>query len=191
MQVNNVPIPVSDNPGSNNTYVGVGNGGVFNNNPNASVVNNYHYPTIKPMFITKIINSLSDPKFGQVTPDDIDFNRYKIHEKEDYNHLRRWKSEIKLYAPYRKYVEEIYQTFGAMGRFQREKVYQWLHREYERLHDRLEADELFDALKDYIVSKVNQDRTLFDDISFEEMDDNVCIVLVEAFIECRIFEKPE
>lgn len=191
MRVNNVTIPVPEDPGSNNTYIGVGRGGIYNNNPNASVVKNYYTPTIKPMFITKVIKRLSDPEYLQVTPDDIDFKRYKIHEKEDYNHLRRWKDDIKLYVPYRKYVEEIYQTFGDMGRFQRERVYRLLHHEYARLHDHLEADELFDALRDYVVDKVNQDVTLFDAITYEEMVDNVCIVLVEAFIECRIFEKPE
>lgn len=164
---------------------------IDNFNPNATTVQTFNYVPIKPLFITKIINRLSDPSFPPVTPDDIDFKRYKIHEKEDYNELKRWKYDIKQYAPYRKHIDEIYAGFGDMGQYKRERVYQWLHREYDRLHDTLKADELFDALKDYVSEKVNQDVTLFDAISFEEMEDNVCIVLVDAFIECRIFEKPE
>ncbi len=164
---------------------------VENFNPNARVANTFHFVPVKPMFITKIINKLSDPSFQQVTTNDIDFKRYKIHEKEDYNELQRWKYDIKQYAPYRKHVEEIYSSFGEMGANKREKVYQWLHREYERLRDTLKADELFDALKDFVVDKVCRDVTLFDNVDQEEMEDNICIVLVEAFIECRIFEKPE
>lgn len=191
MPDNEIKLNVPGNPGQNNTFIGVGQGSVYNNNPNASVVNNLSYVPIKPMFITKVINKLSDPSFPQVCPKDIDFKRYKIHEKEDYNGLRRWKTDIKLYAPYRIHVEEIYRSFGLQGQYKRERVYQWLYREYSRLHDTLQADELFDALKDFVSSKVNQDITLFDNVNYEEMEDNICMVLVEAFIECRIFEKPE
>lgn len=192
MPENELTLRVPGDPGQNNTYVGVGQGGVYNYNPNAETVNNntFHYVPIKPMFITKIINKLSDPSFPEVTENDIDFKRYKIHEKEDFNHLKRWKTDIKLYAPYRPRVNEIYQGFEAVGKNKRETVYRWLHREYARLHDELEADALFDALKKYVSEKVNQDVDLFDNISFEEMEENVCIVLVDAFIECRIFEKP-
>lgn len=160
-------------------------------NPVATVSNTFHFVPVKPMFITKIINKLSDPSFPQVSPKDIDFKRYKIHEKEDFNELVRWKHDIKQYAPYRKHVEEIYASFGEQGQYKREKVYQWLHREYERLRDTLKADVLFDALKDFVCDKVGRDLTLFDNVGQEEMEDNVCIVLVEAFIECQIFEKPE
>ena len=87
-------------------------------------------------------------------------------------------------------MNEIYQGFENLGKNRRATVYRWLNREYRRLHDELDADELFDALKDYVSKKVNDDITLFDSISLEEMEENVCIVLVDAFIECRIFEKP-
>lgn len=164
---------------------------IENFNPNARVANTFHFVPVKPMFITKIINKLSDPSFPTPGPRDFDFKRYKIHEKEDYNELRRWKYDIKMYAPYRKKVDEIYASFGDMGQYKRERVYNWLHHEYERLHDSLKADELFDALKDFVSEKVNRDVTLFDTIDYEEMEGNVCIVLVDAFIECQIFEKPE
>ena len=159
-------------------------------NPNARVVQNLHFSPIKPLFITKIINKLYDLSTQEITSADIDLKRYKIDEKEDFNRLNRWKDDIKMYAPYRGLMNEIYQGFENLGKNRRETVYRWLNREYRRLHDELDADELFDALKDYVSKKVNDDITLFDSISLEEMEENVCIVLVDAFIECRIFEKP-
>ena len=177
--------------GSGSTFNGWNIDRVGNLNPAATTVKTFNFVPIKPMFITKVINKLSDPSFPQVSPNDIDYKRYKIHEKVDYNELKRWKTDIKLYAPYKKYIEDIYRDFGDQGQYKRERVYQWLYREYSRLHVTLQADELFDALKDFVSSKVNQDITLFDNVTYEEMEDNICMVLVEAFIECRIFEKPE
>ena len=163
---------------------------VDNLNPNARVVQNLHFIPIKPMFITKIINKLYELSANEIPTDGIDLKRYKIHEKEDFNHLNRWKTDIRMYAPYHGLMNEIYQGFEDLGQNRREAVYQWLNREYRRKHDELDADKLFDALKDYVIEKVNTDITLFDNISYEEMEMNVCIVLVDAFIECRIFEKP-
>lgn len=163
---------------------------VDNLNPNAQTVQNYYYPTINPMFITKIINKLYELSDEEIPADDIDLTRYRIHEKEDFNRLSRWKEDIRTYAPYRGQMNQIYQEFEYSGQCKREKVYRWLNREYRRLHDELAADKLFDALKDFVTGKVKLDRSLFDDICYEEIEENVCIVLVDAFIECRIFEKP-
>ena len=68
MPYNEIKLNVPGNPGQNNTFIGVGQGGVYNNNPTASVVNNLSYVPIKPMFITKVINKLSAPSFPHVCP---------------------------------------------------------------------------------------------------------------------------
>ena len=176
--------------GSGSTFNAYNISTVHNLNPAATTVHNYNFKPVRPLFITKIINRLSDPSLPQLTPKDIDYKLYKIDKKEDHNKLKRWKDDIKRYAPFKKYVEDIYKDFDSLGKNKRESVYQWLHREYERLHDKWEADQLFDELKNFVSNKVSEDLTLFDNISFEEMENNVCIVLVDAFIECRIFEKP-
>ena len=176
--------------GSGSTFNAYNISTVHNLNPAATTVHNYNFKPVRPLFITKIINRLSDPSLPQVTPTDIDYKPYKIDKKEDHNKLKRWKDDIKRYAPFKQYVEDIYKEFDSLGKNKRESVYQWLHREYARLHDTWEADQLFDELKNFVSNKVSEDLTLFDNISFEEMENNVCIVLVDAFIECRIFEKP-
>ena len=176
--------------GAGDTYNEYNIQSVDNLNPNARVVQNLHFAPIKPMFITKIINKLYGLSAYEIPTADIDLKRYKIHDKEDFNRLNRWKTDIQMYAPYRGLMNEIYQGFEDLGQNRREAVYRWLNKEYRRLHDELDADELFDALKDYVTEKVNKDITLFDDITYEEMEMSVCIVLVDAFIECRIFEKP-
>ena len=173
-----------------NTFNKINIQNVNNLNPNAQLVQNLYYTPIKPMFITKIINKLYELSTHEIPTNDIDLKRYKIHEKEDFNRLNRWKEDIKRYAPYRGQMNEIYQGFEDLGQNKREMVYNWLNSAYRRLHDELDADKLFDALKDYVSKKVNDDITLLDDITYEEMEMNVCIVLVDAFIECRIFEKP-
>jgi hypothetical protein len=67
----------------------------------------------------------------------------------------------------------------------------FLHSEYRRLADSFHGDELFDHLKDLMVGKVSQDHTLNEDMEQEVLEDNVKIVLVDAFINCEIFEKPK
>ena len=42
-----------------------------------------------------------------------------------------------------------------------------------------------------MVGKVSQDHTLNEDMEQEVLEDNVKIVLVDAFINCEIFEKPK
>ncbi len=171
---------------------------VDNLNPKATTVVNLHYVPVRPMFISKIINKLYElykqNELSDKPAKDFDLDnllkKYRIIDKMSCNRLVRWEKYIKDYAPYREQLYQIYQGFEDLGQNKRETLYRWLNREYRRLHDKWDADELFDALKDYVVDKMNGDITLFDGITFEEMDDNVCIVLVDAFIECRIFEKP-
>lgn len=178
--------------GNHFTQVEVRKGGNYNKYGDGTTVNNfYNVERVRPMIITKIINRLSDPNLPPVDPSKFDVKRYKIPEKIEFNHIERWKGDINFFAPHRINVDLIYQEFLNQGQNKRDRVYNWLHREYKRLHERYDADELFDQLKSYVYHLVSNDITLFDTIDFEDVDYNICIVLVDAFVECEIFEKPE
>jgi len=70
------------------------------------------------------------------------------------------------------------------------KIILKLTEEYGRLHDDLKADQLFDALKNHVSDLVIRDVDLFDNVSYEEMDNHVCIVFVDTFCSrCEMLQE--
>lgn len=188
-------LEVKGNPGQQNRFEETHVGHADNVSPNArTVIQNIYRGQkenrIRPAAITAIINRLSDPTLAPPPADTPDTKLYDIQPKIVFNSLTRWAKIIRKYGLWTAEVDKIYKEFDTQARSKSDAVLNWLNRQYEDLHETYEADILFDQLKERVYDVVNNDPSCKEDISMEELDENVCIVLVDAFMKCRIFEKP-
>lgn len=188
-------LDVKGNPGQGNSFEETHIGHADNVSPNAKIViqNIYNGQTanrIRPSVIAAVINRLSASPQVPYSSDIPDTKLYDIQPKIVFNSLTRWAKIIRKYGLWSAEVDKIYKEFNTQGRNKSDAVLNWLNRQYETLHETYEADILFDKLRDRVYEVVNNDPLCNENISMEELDENICIVLVDAFMKCRIFEKP-
>lgn len=187
---------IHGNPGSGNTFSETNNnfGNVGSYAPNATVVNVNNCPQAKTRhaLITDIILRLSEldiDESGELS----DAEAFMIDRKITYNRIISWRERIDNYAPAAlKMVDGIYGEFDRQGRSLSKSVLRSLHDLYCTFKYKYDdKDELFDKLRDTVYDLVNQDPKCSDDVYVETLRECVTIVLVDAFMKCRIFEKPE
>lgn len=176
---------------SNHTDITVSNGGIYNNNPNASTVNNiFRQGSLSPSLITEIINKLASKARVQFD-DNINVDVISIEKKVRFNELRRWAADVSEFTPNSAEVDSIYTEFDMAGSSKTERVLFVLKKKYLQLSEGFHGDELFDKILEYVLEVVNNDLSLAPGIYREDVEYNARIVLVDAFIRCEIFKKPE
>lgn len=143
---------------------------------------------IRPNIVTEIINRLaSQTSYNDLPQTPLSFD---ISEKIIHNGLKNWGIDIAELAIYTSKVGEIYTTFATEGNNKSYAVLFSLRRDYLSLKDSYTGDELFDKLLEKVYVDVDGDSCCSDSITTEELKFNISIVLVDAFMRCKIFERP-
>ena len=142
----------------------------------------------RPSVITYVINRLADEPLAEiaVNPDTKSFD---LEPKIDFNSLKRWR-HIK-YTVFSLLVDKIYRAYDEQGVNKSFAVLSSLHDLYLNLASELTGDALFDKLLESVYDIVNKDYEYNESLTREELQVNIKIVLVDAFVKCKIFKKPE
>ena len=144
--------------------------------------------SIRPQVITEVINRLAENSLqGNISETPLPF---EIEEKIVFNGLNRWKIDISEMATYSSKVGKIYATFDAEGQNKSNAVLHSLGKAYQKLKDSFSGDELFDKLLEKVYMDVDGDSCCNESITKEQLEYNISIVLVDAFMRCKIFERP-
>lgn len=101
------------------------------------------------------------------------------------------KAIVSEYAVYGVLVDKIYRQYDKQGANKSLAVLSSLHDLYLNLSMAITGDNLFDKLLEKVYEIVDGDGTCNDSLTREELMINIKIVLVDAFVKCKIFEKPE
>lgn len=184
-------VKVDGNPGNGNTFVNVGNGG--NYNPNVNTINNMYFNTERrpnAYRITQIINKLDAEAKREIHEEEINLDMYYIDQKVKYNNLERWADDINELTVFSPVLDSIYAEYERFGQNKSANVMRWLNDKYRRLNENHCGDELFDSLLDFVCKTISEDHRLSTEIMGEDLEFDVRIVLVDAFIKCKIFKKP-
>ena len=184
-------VKVDGNPGNGNTFVNVGNGG--NYNPNVNTINNMYFNTERrpnAYRITQIINKLDAEAKREIHEEEINLDMYYIDQKVKYNNLERWAYDINELTVFSPVLDSIYAEYERFGQNKSANVMRWLNDKYRRLNENHCGDELFDSLLDFVCKTISEDHRLSTEIMGEDLEFDVRIVLVDAFIKCKIFKKP-
>lgn len=178
--------------GNNFTQIEVGQGGNYNRYGDGTTVYNVsHKGRVSSSVITSIVGKLASIDLEQ-TDDDYNFDLAYIDRKVIYNNLDSWKEEIDYFTAATMHVDRIYAEYAKQGLNYSFKVMQLLHMKYKKLKRQgYVGDELFDQLHDWVIELVSTDIRLDRGVLDEDIDINARIVLIDAFVECEIFEKPQ
>lgn len=119
----------------------------------------------------------------------FDTTPYNIDNKIIKNNLAVFKDVVEQYDVYFNVVQRIYDEFDIMGNNKSYAVLQTIRKEYLELKSKFSGDELYKAIAQNIKEKLSLSANLkqfYDD----DLELYVDIILVDAFIKCKIFEKP-
>ncbi|WP_273327963.1 ABC-three component system protein [Vallitalea guaymasensis] len=139
-----------------------------------------------------IIRILSNESLCNVNQE-ININSFQIEKKIKYNELEIAAMIIDDYKVYYSHLQKKYKEFDKQGKNKSFAVLQAIRHQYIELCSKkkeLTADILFleiiENVKQLIINSKN-----YIEIPFEELDVCVNILVVDAFIRCKIFKNPE
>lgn len=138
--------------------------------------------------LTTIVNILAKENLNLGEKPNI--KSFDIERKITYNSLITTKIIIEDYKIHHNRLERIYQEFDEQGANKSLSVLQNIRQEYVKLSNNFSSDDLFLKIKDNIIEKI-QESANFVKIPIDELELCVNILLVDAFIRCKIFKNPE
>lgn len=135
-----------------------------------------------------VINTLSaiDLQNSKV---DFDKESFDIDRKIIKNSLSVFKDVIEQYDVYYTTVQRIYDDYDRMANNKSYAVLQTINREYLFLKSQYHGDDLYKAIAENIKTRLSSSANL-NNFNDDEIELYVDIILVDAFIRCKIFEKP-
>lgn len=139
--------------------------------------------------LATIINILAEENLTNVYSPQI--NDYEIERKIDFNNLQNAKGIIENYKVYYSKLDEKYKEFDKQGANKSLSVFSTLFKQYNLLKRKIDDDvELFYTLIDEVVKYIQNSKN-YAEIAYEELEMCVCIIVVDAFIRCKIFKNPK
>lgn len=138
--------------------------------------------------LSSVINILSKEN---LTPVDLNanINSFEIDRKIDFNNLNTSKEIINDYKYSHHIVDRIYSEFDKSGCNKSISVLNTIKGEYNKHSLESSGDELFNLVISNISERILQSSN-FEKIPQEEMEMCVGILVVDAFIRCKIFKNP-
>lgn len=140
--------------------------------------------------ITTIINILAQEDLDDM-PDGNEVNSFEIERKIEFNKLIPVKSIIDDRKVYYSKIDEKYAEFDSMGKNKSSSVLNYIKNCYVKisLNNENASDIFFNVIERVI--KTVQDSRNYVDMSSEEIENYATILVVDAFIRCKIFKNPE
>jgi len=120
----------------------------------------------------------------------ITTNSFEIDRKISFNNFNIAKDVINDYGMHYNRLDKIYSEFDKLAANKSNSVLATIRTEYLKNIKVKDDDELFFLIIDEIKEKIIQSPN-FNKIPIEELDSCVNIVIVDAFIRCKIFKNPE
>jgi hypothetical protein len=139
--------------------------------------------------LATIINILSKENWEK-DKENIQIIPYDIDRKIDYNNLSTSRDIIEEYKIHYNRVDSIYSEFNKEGVNKSKSVLDFIRREYFEHKGLLNDDELFSKIVTSVVDRIEMSSNYIH-IPFDELELCVSILVVDAFMRCRIFENPE
>lgn len=119
---------------------------------------------------------------------DFDTADFEIEAKISFNNLSIYaKDIIEQYKIYYVNVQDIYKEYARQGKTKSMAVLQKLHKIYISLKTQASGDALFMAIEKEIIKQIDHSNNK---LTEEQLEMCVDILMVHAFIESKIFEKP-
>lgn len=139
--------------------------------------------------LANVINVLSKENLDQEGLN-MEINPYEITRKMKYNKLNAAVLVIEDYRIHYGKLDKIYQEFDLLGSSKSMSVFAAISGEYRRAMNDFSDDKLFFEVIDKIIERILNSAN-YQAIPYEELELCVNIIVVDAFIRCKIFRNPE
>ena len=139
--------------------------------------------------LASVINILSKETWDETNKSDS-VNSFEIDRKISFNDLVDSKGVIVEYCVYYERVDEKYSEFDKLGANKSNSVLATIKREYLKLKNIENSDSVFLFVLDKVKDKVLESSN-FNEIPIDELELCIDILVVDAFIRCKIFDNPQ
>lgn len=139
--------------------------------------------------LATVITILSKEDWDKKEPV-AEINSFEIDRKILHNKLNSAKTIIDDYSVHYGRVDKIYTEFDSQGSNKSSSVLSTIRQEYAKTKSSLSDDQLFFEVISKIQYKVLNSSN-YTSIPFDELELCINILVVDAFIRCKIFENPE
>ena len=156
--------------------------------------------SLNPSLLTIAIDIISNASFDEKTSKlDESTEPFKIEDKLKYNAIKRNKTLIDEYKIFYTKISSLYNELERQGSFKKEKLLRTIKQIYlkvkgcyvgdsknpmERIREN--ADNIIEDVENTLLELAEKDNKHFrEDISF-----GISIIMVDAFIRCKILEEP-
>ena len=139
--------------------------------------------------LAMIINILAKENWNDDCQSDP-VHKFEIDRKISHNQLSKAKDLIEEYSLYHGKVDSKYSEFDSLGSNKSNSVLAKIKREYIKAKDTGSPDDVFfsviEVLKAIVIESAN-----YSQIPIDELELCIDILVVDAFIRCKIMENPE
>lgn len=153
-----------------------------------------------PTLLGAAINAIISADFEDETLNDLaDTNSFDIAKKLEYNAIKRNKPLIEEYKVFYAKISSIYKELEDQGSFKKEKLLRKIRSAYLKAKGsyvqgaknemdaiREHADDIIEDIEDELLKSITLDNQNYaEDLSF-----GITMVMVDAFMRCKILEEP-
>jgi hypothetical protein len=140
--------------------------------------------------LAHIINVLAAEKLTE-NIESPEINAFEIDKKIEFNDLLTVKGTIDDYKIYYHKVDEKYSEFDKAGANKSFSVFQIIRKQYTKLvGENITSQEIFLGVSNNILDIIIKSKN-YKEIPYEELEMCVDIIVVDAFVRCKIFKNPE
>lgn len=155
-----------------------------------------------PSSLAVVINHISS-----INLDNVDIlnstNIYSPDKKITYNKVVVYKPILEQYKVYHGKLNKIYSEIEKQGSFKKELLLQNINKLYLKAKGEIlgedlsiekireNADKLIELVENYLWELYEKSPNAKDDIPFEAVNIGMKIIIVDAFVRCKILEEPK
>jgi hypothetical protein len=139
--------------------------------------------------LAAIINILAQEDWDKEL-DSYQTKPFEIERKIEFNNLKNAKAIINDHKIHHNRVDKIYAEFNKIGVNKSNSVLVSIRNAYIKNKIAISDDDLFFKVIELIMEKI-QTSANYTPLPYEELELCVNIIVVDAFIRCKIFENPE
>jgi len=139
--------------------------------------------------LAMIINILSEEDWDRIE-ESMTINSFEIDRKIELNNLDRARLVIDDYKVHYNRLDKKYAEFNMVGKNKSSSVLATIRKEYIKSKNIENDNELFFHILDSIQDKATQSAN-YVQIPIEELEQCISIIVVDAFIRCKIFKNPD
>jgi hypothetical protein len=158
-----------------------------------------HEQIRNPSLLMQAINAIADADFENADAIDERLRPFSISEKIEYNNVKRNRYLIEEYSGFYGKINSLYSELEAQGSFKKEKLLRNIRTIYLKTKGKYiqgtadpiailqeKADDIIEDIENDFLSLTSQKKESEEDLSF-----GISVILVDAFMRCKILEEPE